>query len=314
MIVRGYKSGTVLDYETTYNTLPEKKNGYRMPIVSNELKKDQTLIESDVISGTRNALQPALGRVAVSGDIVIPVDYEAVGYWLKGQFGAPQTTAGEGIYTHKFAVPEYQPSMVIQKGFPDASKYMIYTGCKINTAEWKFGDDSEMQVTLSILGADRTVADAEYNSAAVTAKYLPISQNHAYVKLGGTESKIVKSVNFKLDGSLDDSQYVVGGGGVRGDIPEGLMQATGTITAMFTDTSLMSLADAGTKTSLEIGFKMDDKHSLAFNFPEIQIEPHDASISGPSGVEVEIPFRAFWGSDSGNSLVQVTLVNDVEGY
>ena len=34
MIVRGYKSGTVLDYETTYNTLPEKKNGYRMPIVS----------------------------------------------------------------------------------------------------------------------------------------------------------------------------------------------------------------------------------------------------------------------------------------
>ena len=52
MIVRGYKSGTVIDYETTYNTLPEKKNGYRMPIVSNELKKDQTLIESDVISGT----------------------------------------------------------------------------------------------------------------------------------------------------------------------------------------------------------------------------------------------------------------------
>lgn len=313
-VARGYKAATVIDFESKYNTTPAVKAGFKLPINKNELENKQTLIDSETITGTRNTVQSSLGRKSVDGNITIPADYKAIGVWLKALFGAPTTSGSAVPYTHKFKISDNQPSFLVEKAFPDTGKYIVYSGCKINTAQFAFGEDNEMVVELAIMGAARTIASAAYNAAATEIKKLPISQNHTYVKIGGTESKIVKSGDFTLDGGLDGDQYVVGGGGVRGDIPEGLFKATGNITALFTDTAMMALADAGTKTSLEIGFKLDANTQLVFLFPEVQIEPHDAPISGPAGVNVSFAWRAFYGVDTGASLVQVTLTNDMKSY
>lgn len=322
MQARGYKASTTIDFEDSFNAAPKTKGGFILPINKNEMEKKQTLITSDTISGTRNDTQSSLGRVSTDGTITVPADYRAMGFWLKAQFGNPVSTpatpatgdAAAGPYTHKFTVGDFQPSLIIEKAFPDASKYMRYHGCKVNTAKWAFGEDQEMVVELDMMGAERELADAAYNAAAVPIMKKPISQNHTYVKIGGTESRIIKTGDFTLDAGLDGDQYVVGGGGIRGDIPEGLMKASGNLEALFMDTSMMALADSGEKTSMEIGFKMNDNFSLAFIFPEVQIEPHDAPIDGPAGVSVKFAWKAFYESDAAKSLVQVTLVNDRESY
>lgn len=314
MQARGYKAATTIDYEPTYNTVPTTKAGFNLPINKNNLENKQTLIDSETITGSRNVVKSGLGRKSVDGAITIPADYRAIGAWLKAQFGNPATTGTKAPYTHVFKVTDNQPSFVVEKAFPDAGKYMLYHGCKINTAKWSFGEDNEMVVELELMGAERTIENAAYNANATVIKKLPISQNHAYVKLGNVESRIIKTGEFTLDGGLDGDQYVVGGGGVRGDIPEGLFKATGNMSALFTDTDIMTLADAGTTTSLEIGFTMGTNTSLVFKFPEVQIEPSDAPIDGPAGVSIDFAWRAFHDSDSANSLVVVTLKNDREAY
>lgn len=313
-VARGYKAATVIDFESVYNTAPGTKKGFRLPINKNELELKQTLIDSETITGTRNTVQSSLGRKSVDGNITIPADYRAIGVWLKAMFGAPTNSGSAAPYTHKFKIGDSQPSFLVEKAFPDASKYIVYSGCKVNTAQLSFGEDSEMTMELSLMGAARNITAAEYNSTATELKKLPISQNHTYVKIGGNESKIVKTGDFTLDAGLDGEQYVVGGGGIRGDIPEGLFKATGNITALFTDTDMMTAADSGTVTSLEIGFKLDTNTQLVFLFPEVQIEPHDAPISGPAGVSVSFTWRAFYGTNSEKSLVQVTLINDTKDY
>lgn len=313
-VARGYKAATVIDFESVYNTTPGTKKGFKLPINKNELELKQTLIDSETITGTRNTVQSSLGRKSVDGNIVIPADYRAMGAWLKALFGPPTNTGTVAPFTHKYKIGDTQPSFLVEKAFPDAGKYIVYSGCKINTAQVSFGEDSEMTVELALMGAERTIAAAAYNAAAPELKKLPISQNHTYVKLGGTESRIVKTGDFTLDAGLDGDQYVVGGGGVRGDIPEGLFKATGNVTALFTDTSMMEAADAGTVTSLEIGFKLNTDTQLVFLFPEVQIEPHDAPISGPAGVNVSFAWRAFHGTNNEKSLVQVTLINDTKEY
>lgn len=314
MQARGYKAATTIDWESAYNTAPLTKAGLNLPINKNNLENKQTMIDSETITGSRNSVKSGLGRKSVDGAVTIPADYRAYGAWLKAQFGSPETSGSAAPYTHIFKVTDNQPSFVVEKAFPDTGKFMLYHGCKVNTAKWSFGEDNEMVVELELMGAERTIEDAAYNANAAVIKKLPISQNHAYVKLGNVESRIIKTGDFTLDGGLDGDQYVVGGGGVRGDIPEGLFKANGNMAALFTDTDIMALADSGATTSLEIGFVMDENTSLVFSFPEVQIEPTDAPIEGPAGVSIDFAWRAFHDSDSENSLVVVTLKNDQEVY
>lgn len=311
---RGYKASTTIDFESAYNKAPVTKKGILLPINKNEMEKKQTLISSDTITGSRNNTISSLGRVSVDGNVTIPADFRAIGYWLKALLGAPTSVKGTGVNTHTYKVGDTQPSFILEKAFPDSGKYFLYRGCKVNTLKWGFGEDSEMTVELAIMGALREIASATYDASATSVAKLPISQNHTYVKIGGTESEIVKTGDFTLDAGLDGDQYVVGKGGIRGDIPEGLFKASGNIEALFMDTSMMTLADTGAKTSLEIGFKMSENCSLAFTFPEVQIEPHDAPIDGPAGVSVKFVWNAFYESNAQKSTVQVVLKNDKESY
>jgi hypothetical protein len=314
-VARGYKAAATVDFESAYNTAPITKKGYILPIIKNEIEHKQTQITSDTITGTRNDVMSALGRISEEGTVTVPADYRAIGYWLRAQFGAPTTTGTAAPYSHAFKVVDDQPSLIIDKAFPDIGQYLRYHGCKINTAKWSFGDDKEMTVELAIVGALRETATAAYNASATTIAANPISQNHTYVKIGGTASAIISSGDFTFDSQLDTSKgYTVGANGIRTALPEGIMKASGNIEALFTDTSFLTLADTNAKTSLEIGFSLNASTSLAFLFPEVQLEPHDVPIDGPGGVSAKFAWKAFYQSDSGKSLVQITLKNDVGAY
>ena len=200
----------------------------------------------------------------------------------------------------------------MEKAFPDLGKYVRYKGVKINTFSVDYGQDNEMTFKFNVMGASREQDGTAYDSAAKASKLLRIAQNHAYVKIDGTESRIVKEGSLEINANLDGDQYVVGGGGLRGDIPEGLMKVSGSLKALFTSTEWMDKADTGAPVSMEIGFKLDENTSLAFAMPSVQFEPFDAQISGPAGVVVDVKWRAF--SPDGKSIVTATLKNQQEAY
>ena len=309
---RGYKSAMTVDYEASFGVAPGTKKGVVLPMNSNDLSKAQTLIESDTITNTRNDTQPALGRVSVDGDIEMPADYMSSGYMFKALFGDPKTTGTAPNKTHVFTVKDTQPSIIVEKAFPDLGKYVRYKGVKINTFSVDYGQDNEMTFKFNVMGASREQDGTAYDSAAKASKLLRIAQNHAYVKIDGTESRIVKEGSLEINANLDGDQYVVGGGGLRGDIPEGLMKVSGSLQALFTSTEWMDKADTGAPVAMEIGFKLDANTSLVFAIPSVQFEPFDAQISGPAGVVVDVKWRAF--SADGTSIVTVTLKNQQEAY
>ena len=309
---RGYKSAMTMDFEAAFGVSPVTKKDVVLPMNSNELSKAQTLIESNTITGTRNDTQPALGRVSVDGDIEMPADYVASGYMLKALFGNPKTTGADPNKTHVFTVGDTQPSIVVEKAFPDLSRYVRYHGVKINTFSVDFGQDKEMTFKYSVMGASREQDGTPYDAAAKATKLLRIAQNHAYVKIDGTESRIVKEGSLEINANLDGDQYVVGGGGLRGDIPEGLMKVSGSLKALFISTDWMDKADTGAAVAMEIGFKLDENTQLVFAMPTVQFEPFDAQISGPAGVVVEVKWRAF--SEGGKSIVTATLKNQEKEY
>ncbi|PKP68101.1 MAG: hypothetical protein CVT83_06695 [Alphaproteobacteria bacterium HGW-Alphaproteobacteria-5] len=88
----GARAQMALAFESVYGTPPA--SGYtKMPFATATLGSDQPLLNSELLGYGRDPLAPVKDAVTADGDVVVPIDAEAFGHWLKAAFGAP-TTAG----------------------------------------------------------------------------------------------------------------------------------------------------------------------------------------------------------------------------
>jgi len=88
---QGARSLMAAAYETSYGTPP--LSGYmQMPFASTSLGAEQPLLGSELLGYGRDPLAPIKDAVTADGDVVVPIDAEAFGFWLKAAFGDPVTT------------------------------------------------------------------------------------------------------------------------------------------------------------------------------------------------------------------------------
>ncbi len=80
----------------------------------------------------RDPLAPIKDAVTADGDIKVPLDAEAFGFWLKAAFGNP-TTTGTTNKTHTFKSGSWAlPSMAIEVAMPEIPRFAMYTGCVLD--------------------------------------------------------------------------------------------------------------------------------------------------------------------------------------
>ena len=91
---QGARSQLAAAFETVYGTAPS--SGFtKLPFASITLGSAQPLLASELLGYGRDPLAPIKDAVTTDGDIVVPIDAEAWGFWLKGAFGEPVTTGDD---------------------------------------------------------------------------------------------------------------------------------------------------------------------------------------------------------------------------
>lgn len=313
MQAKGYRVRTVFDYEDAFGVSPAVKKGLVLPFNSNEIAETQNTFESGTITDDRNSVKQGRGRKSAAGQIVVPMDLNAIGYWLTLLLGFPATT-GAGPYTHVFKVNNNAlPSAVIAKEFQDIGKVFVYNGCKAGSFKLPFGGDGELVATMDIAGQKRTVQDAAYDAAATSVVLDRINQFQASIKEGGATIGTVLSGDLNINNALDLNQYVVGPGNVRGDIPEGIAAAGGTLKTIFDGTALIEKGISVTESSLELKYT-SGANSLTFLFPEIQYDVVDVPVTSAAGLSADLTWKAYKENDAAASIVVITLINSIASY
>lgn len=310
---QGYRGQLAMDFETTYNTTPASPNGIGMPIQSSKLGSKQNLSEDKTIRGRRDPAQPSLGNVDVSGNIAVPVDEIAIGYWLKAIFGAPTTTGSADPYTHVFKPGLTQPSLVLEQGFTDIGQYFLFNGCKVSKFSLSLGGDADLSASIDVMGGKQTISSTSFDSTLVAIALKKFSNFQASVTEGGSNLATITKADLTIDMGLDGDTYVLGGNGYRGSVNEGLISVSGTITALFDSVTLLNKAIAGTTSSIVLKLT-SGTHSLEFKMPEIMYERNTPSIDGPKGVLIDLPFKAFYRASTENAVVVATLVTSQATY
>lgn len=89
---QGARAAMAFNFESVYGTPPG--SGFRaVPFVSTDLGGEQPLLDNEVLGFGRDPLAPSRDAFNADGSVVIPLDVENLGLWLKATFGQPVTTA-----------------------------------------------------------------------------------------------------------------------------------------------------------------------------------------------------------------------------
>lgn len=311
----GVYSKCLVCKEEEFGKTPATLTGkvYSLPFNSISLSASQNVSDPGTITGSRHAVEGIYGNIDNAGDIVVPVDSRAFGYWLALAFGNPTTTsAGAGKYKHVFKPTNTQPSAVIEKGFNNGV-YLTSNGCKVSQISMSVGGDGELTATFSFVGCKETTNAEALSTAPTNVAIRRYNNFQASLLIDNEAEQIATEVTCDIDFGIDTEGYAIGGQGYRSRANEGIIKPSGSVTVFFDDATYLQKAQNSTKTALEIKFEANG-NVLQLQLPEVKFALSSPSIDGATGITQQMDYSAFYENNAQQSCVVFTLTNDVAKY
>lgn len=301
--------------ETTLGTTPSSGTVRSLPFNSCTLAAEQNSNAPETITGKRDPVEPILGNINVSGGLVVPLDLNAFGWILAMACGNPTTTsAGSGKYQHVFKFGKDQPSVSIEKAFSNGD-YYVDKGVKISSLGFSFGGDGELTCDVQMLGCNETISDSPIDDDAdvVEVTLDRLNNFQAALKVDNSNVAIATELTLDVNLGLDEDGYAIGSGGFRSRINEGLIQATGKMTAFYDDDTFVQKAMNNTVTALQVKLTKGTSY-LQIDLPEVTFPRKSPTIEGATGIKQELDYNAFFKNNASGTAVVFTLVNSTASY
>lgn len=300
--VRGSNVRLIGVTDATYGAPPATPSTLILPYVQNNVKADQTRDTDQTITGFRGMVRSVAGARKVAGALQINAAPQTIGFWIKHLLGAPTSTTLTGVTTHVFQ-PSFAgatvlpPSFTLEEdmgsGFTAASRYVRYLGCRIASAAISISPSGFMQFNPTVAGSDFSLNAAPLDAAPTDTGHSAFTTlTAALVFAGGSVVLDSTKVDLAINNNLDEDTYVVGGQGKRGDLPEGMIAATGSIDTLLKDDSLLQLALNDTDTSLVLTLQNGNgdgtagNEQLVLNIPALVFAATTPVVPGPKGLRL----------------------------
>ena len=301
-----------LAFETTYGTPPA--SGFtRMPFASTTLGAEQPLQASELLGYGRDPLAPIKDAVTADGDVVVPIDAEGFGFWLKATFGAPVTSGTDAPYTHEYRSGSWSlPSFAVETAMPEVPRYAVYAGCMVDSLNWQMARSGLLTATASIVAQGESV---DTTSAAGTPADITLRRfghfNGAVTRNGVNIGNVV-SADLTYANNLDRIETIRADGKIDGADPS-IAALTGNIVVRFADQTLVNQAINGEACALEFSYTLATGESLTLTAHAVYLPRPRIEISGPQGVQATFDWQAASDPIAGR-MCTVTLTNARETY
>ena len=309
---QGARAQLALAFETTYGTPPA--SGYtRLPFASTTLGAEQPLLNNELLGYGRDPLAPVKDAVTADGDVVVPVDARAFGFWLKAAFGVPVTTGTEAPYSHAFSTGSWTlPSMTIETAMPEVPRYALYSGCVLDQLSWTMQRSGLLTATARLVAQGETVGSSSAAGTPAALDLLRFGHFNGSIARNGSPLGNVVSAEITYTNNLDRIETIRADGRIDGAEPA-IAALTGTVEVRFADTLLLTQAIDGSACELEFGHSLPTGESLTLTAHAVYLPRPRLEISGPQGVQARFDWQAAQ-PDGGGAMASITLVNDQESY
>ena len=307
----GARAQIALAFETVYGTPPA--SGYRlMPFARTTLGAEQPLLNSELLGYGRDPLAPIKDAVTADGEVVVPIDVEAFGFWLKAAFGAP-TTTGTTPKTHTFQSGNWTlPSMAIEVAMPEVPRFAMYTGCVMDQLSWQMNRSGLLTATARLIAQGEAIAATTAAGTPTALGLQRFGHFNGVVKRNGTALGNVVSAEITYANGLDRIESIRNDGKIEGADP-GMAALTGRIEVRFADSALVTQAIDGTPCELEFAYSLGANASFTFTAHAVYLPVPRIEIPGPQGIQATFDWQAAKATSPARMCTAV-LVNTVTGY
>jgi len=308
---QGARSQLAAAFETTYGTAPT--NGFhQMPFATAGLGAVQPLLASELLGYGRDPLAPIKDAVTADGDIKIPIDAEAFGFWLKAAFGNP-TTTGTTNKTHTFKSGNWTlPSMAVEVAMPEIPRFAMYTGCMLDQLSWSMARSGLLTADAKLIAQGENVATTTAAGTPTAYSLQRFGHFNGAIKRNGVALGNIVSADITYANNLDRIETIRADGRIDGADPS-IAALTGKIDVRFADTTLMDQALNGTASSLEFSYTISANVSLTITAHTVYLPRPRAEIQGPQGIQVSFDWQAAYDATAGQ-MCTVTLKNTIASY
>ena len=310
---QGARAQMALAFETTYGTPPA--SGFtRMPFASTSLGSEQPLLNSELLGYGRDPLAPIKDAVTADGDVVVPLDAEAFGFWLKAAFGEPATTGtAPGPFTHEFQSGSWTlPSLSIETGMPEVPRYAMYSGCVLDQLSWQMQRSGLLTATARLVAQGETVGTTTSAGTPAALELKRFGHFNGSVARNGTALGHIVSAEITYANNLDRIETIRSDGRIDGADPS-IAALTGRIEVRFADSTLVTQAINGEPSEITIAYVLPSGESFTFTIHAVYLPRPRIEISGPQGVQASFDWQAAR-DNTANGMCTATLINDIEEY
>lgn len=309
---QGAKATMAAVFESTYGTSPASGYTY-LPFTSFGLAAGQPLLDDDILGLGRDPQAPIKDALNADGSIGIPLDVEALGYWLKLLFGAPVTT-GTTPKVHTFNSGGWTlPSMSIEKQLPDVPTFQMYGGVMADKLNIKLARSGLLGASIDLVAQGESIA-ASTAAGTPTALALLTRLGHftASIKRDTVALANIEAAEINYMNNLDRIETIRSDGKIDGLDPS---KATmnGSIVARFADTTMQTQAINGTACELEFLWTVSANASLKITVHAVYLPRPRVEVEGPGGIRVTYDWQAAK-AISPARMCTVVLTNSVTAY
>jgi hypothetical protein len=309
----GARAQMALAFETTYGTPPA--SGYtRMPFASTTLGAEQPLLNSGLLGYGRDPLAPIKDALTADGDVVVPIDANGFGFWLKGVFGAPTTTGtAPGPYSHEFRSGGWVlPSMSIEVAMPEVPRFAMYAGCVVDQLSFQMQRAGLLTATARLVAQGEALAATTGAGTPAALDLLRFGHFNGTVTRNGAALGNLVTAEVTYANNLDRTETIRADGRIDGADP-GMAALTGRMEVRFADQVLANQAIAGEPCEIELGWSLPSGESLTFTIHAVYLPRPRIEVPGPQGIQATFDWQAAVDPALGR-MCTVTLVNERETY
>lgn len=294
--------------ETTFNTPVAVSRFYEFNSESLNYNKT-TAVAMGLRAGGQ--LPRAQRRVVTtsdaSGDISIDLPTSGLGLLLAHAMGTFPTKSGSSF---TFTLGDvYTKSFTAQVGVPQYNGTVTpktLGGCKVSSFELAVSNAGIATGRFSVDGASfstsTSLATASYSA---TTNVFHFAQGA--VTVDGSAVANIKDFSVTVDNALKSDRFNLGATGVKAtQVINGFRKITGSITAEFTDTTLLAKFLADTSAALALTFT-SGSDALSITVSAVKFDGEAPQVGGPDAVDVNFTFEAYDnGTDAPMTIVYTT--------